>query len=64
MSKNNGRQFINGQRIAVNVPALESIAAKDYQPTGYIFSQATLEEVDQAAQAAHNAFFSVHDKNR
>ncbi len=56
MSKNNGRQFINGQRVAVNAPALESIGAKDYQPTGYIFSQATLEEVDQAAQAAHNAF--------
>lgn len=56
MSKNNGRQFINGQRVAANAPALESIAAKDYQPTGYVFSQATLEEVDQAAQAAHNAF--------
>lgn len=28
MSKNNGRQFINGQRVAVNAPALESIAAK------------------------------------
>ncbi|EMR8058592.1 aldehyde dehydrogenase (NADP(+)) [Acinetobacter baumannii] len=56
MSKNNGRQFINGQRVAVNAPALESIGAKDYQPTGYVFSQATLEEVDQAAQAAHNAF--------
>lgn len=27
MSKNNGRQFINGQRVAVNAPALESIAA-------------------------------------
>ncbi|WP_144733515.1 aldehyde dehydrogenase (NADP(+)) [Acinetobacter oleivorans] len=56
MSKNNGRQFINGQRVAANALALESIAAKDYQPTGYVFSQATLEEVDQAAQAAHNAF--------
>ncbi len=56
MSKNNGRQFINGERVAANAPALESIAAKDYQPTGYVFSQATLEEVDQAAQAAHNAF--------
>ena len=28
MSKNNGRQFINGQRVAANAPALESIAAK------------------------------------
>ena len=56
MSKNNGQQFINGQRVATNVPTIESIAAVDYQPTGYLFSQATLEEVNQAAEAAHQAF--------
>ncbi|MFT4020318.1 MAG: aldehyde dehydrogenase (NADP(+)) [Acinetobacter sp.] len=58
MSKNNGKQFINGQRIASNAPAIESINATDYQPTGYVFSQATLEEVNQAAEAAYHAFLT------
>lgn len=56
MSENNGKQFINGQRVAANAPTIESINATDYQPTGYLFSQATLDEVDQAAQAAYQAF--------
>ncbi|MGE8539651.1 MAG: aldehyde dehydrogenase (NADP(+)) [Acinetobacter sp.] len=56
MSKNIGKQFINGQRIAANTAEIESINATDYQATGYLFSQATLDEVNQAAQAANDAF--------
>ena len=56
MAINNGKQFINGQRVATHTPALESINATDYQPTGYLFSQASIEEVDAAAQAAEAAF--------
>lgn len=56
MSENNGKQFINGQRVAANMPTIDSMNATDYQPTGYVFSQATLDEVDQAAQAAYQAF--------
>ncbi|MEB3767748.1 aldehyde dehydrogenase (NADP(+)) [Acinetobacter sp. MD2] len=56
MSQNNGQQFINGLRVATNAPSIESINATDYQPTGYVFSQATLDEVNQAAEAAHQAF--------
>ena len=56
MSKNNGKQFIGGQRVASNAPSIDSIAAADYSKTGFVFSQATVEEVDQAAQAAHHAF--------
>lgn len=56
MAINIGKQFINGQRVATHAPTLESINATDYKPTGYVYSQATLEEVDAAAQAAHAAF--------
>ena len=56
MALNIGKQFIKGQRVAVHTPALESINATDYQPTGYLFSQASIEEVDAAAQAAEAAF--------
>ena len=56
MALNIGKQFIKGQRVAVHAPALESINATDYQPTGYLFSQASIEEVDAAAQAAEAAF--------
>lgn len=56
MSEITGKQFINGQRVAANTPSLESINAATYEPTGFLFSQATLEEVDQAAQAAQAAF--------
>lgn len=56
MAINIGKQFINGQRVATHAPTLESINATDYQPTGYAYSQATLEEVDAAAKAAHAAF--------
>lgn len=56
MAINIGKQFINGQRVATHAPTLESINATDYKPTGYVYSQATLEEVDAAAQAAHTAF--------
>lgn len=56
MSQNIGKQFINGQRIAANAAEIESINATDYQANGYVFSQATLDEVNQAAQAAHDAF--------
>lgn len=58
MSQNIGKQFINGQRIATNAAEIESINATDYQTTGYVFSQATLDEVNQAAQAAHDAFIT------
>ncbi|MEB3754149.1 aldehyde dehydrogenase (NADP(+)) [Acinetobacter sp. MD2(2019)] len=61
MSQNNGQQFINGSRVATHAPALESINATDYQPTGYLFSQATLEEVNQAAEAAHQAFLTYQN---
>ena len=56
MALNIGKQFIKGQRVAVHAAALESINATDYQPTGYLFSQASIEEVDAAAQAAEAAF--------
>ena len=56
MAINNGKQFINGQRVATHAPAIESINATDYQLTGYVYSQATLEEVDAAAKAADAAF--------
>ena len=56
MAINNGKQFINGQRVATHAPAIESINATDYQLTGYVYSQATLEEVDAAAKAAEAAF--------
>lgn len=56
MALNIGKQFIKGQRVAVHAPVLESINATDYQPTGYLFSQASIEEVDAAAQAAEAAF--------
>jgi NADP-dependent aldehyde dehydrogenase len=36
MAINNGKQFINGQRVAVHAAALESVNATDYQPTGYL----------------------------
>ena len=48
MALNIGKQFIKGQRVAVHAAALESINATDYQPTGYLFSQASIEEVDAA----------------
>ena len=54
MALNIGKQFIKGQRVAVHAAALESINATDYQPTGYLFSQASIEEVDAAAQAAED----------
>ena len=56
MTTHFGKQFINGQRVAAQAATLESINANDYQPTGYVYSQATLEEVDAAAQAAELAF--------
>jgi 2,5-dioxopentanoate dehydrogenase len=56
MNKIIGKQFIAGQRVASEEPTIESISAIDYQPTGYKFSQATIEEVDAAAQAANRAF--------
>ena len=56
MALNIGKQFIKGQRVAVHAAALESVNATDYQPTGYLFSQASIEEVDAAAQAAEAAF--------
>lgn len=56
MSELIGKQFINGQRVATNAPTLDSINATTYEPTGYLFCQATLDEVNDAAQAAHDAF--------
>ena len=56
MSEFIGKQFINGQRVAENTPSLHSINATTYKPTGYSFCQATLDEVNKAAQAAHDAF--------
>ncbi|MUG33449.1 aldehyde dehydrogenase (NADP(+)) [Psychrobacter sanguinis] len=57
---NNGKQFINGERVASNSPSLQSINATTYEPTGYKFSQATVEEVDKAAFAARIAFDTYH----
>ena len=57
---NNGKQFINGERIASNVPSLQSINATTYEPTGYLFSQATTEEVNKAGLAAEVAFETYH----
>lgn len=57
---NNGKQFINGERIASNAPSLESINATTYEPTGYRFSQATTHEVDTACRAAAAAFETYH----
>ncbi|MFW6586386.1 aldehyde dehydrogenase (NADP(+)) [Acinetobacter baumannii] len=53
---NKGKQFINGERVASNEPSLQSINATTYKPTGELFSQATIEEVNKAALAAENAF--------
>lgn len=61
MSKNIGKQFIQGQRVAEHAASLESINATDYQPTGYVFSQASLNEVDLAAKAAHQAFLTYQN---
>jgi 2,5-dioxopentanoate dehydrogenase len=57
---NNGKQFINGERVATNSPDLQSINATTYEPTGYLFSQATLQEVDSACIAAATAFEAYH----
>lgn len=57
---NSGKQFINGERIATNSPDLQSINATTYEPTGYLFSQATLQEVDNACTAAATAFETYH----
>lgn len=57
---NNGKQFINGERVASNIPSLQSFNANTYEPTGYLFSQAIIEEVDKAALAAEVAFETYH----
>ena len=56
MNKSIGKHFINGQRIAQNIPTLDSLNAITYESTGYLFCQALTEEVNQAAQAAQAAF--------
>lgn len=51
-----GKQFIGGQRIASGNAELISLRADNNQPTGYRFHQASIAEVDAAAQAAARAF--------
>lgn len=51
-----GQQFIDGQRVAANAAALDSIDASSYAATGHQFCQATLDEVNLAVAAAQRAF--------
>ncbi|CAQ84245.1 MULTISPECIES: aldehyde dehydrogenase (NADP(+)) [Photorhabdus] len=51
-----GMQFIGGRRQAEGERCLHSQRAEDNSPMGYAFYQATVREVELAAQAAGNAF--------
>lgn len=57
---NSGKQFIAGQRVGASVSTLKSINAKTGEPLSCLFSQATLSEVEQAADAAAAVFKDYH----